>query len=282
MGNADQGFGPGVQVFAFESGGAVFGHNIIGAETRGGHHRPGRQARHNLGVLAVFGGGRQGDDRNAAVRQRGRLDVVQTAAHPADLDRPDGLAVALAVEVDLDRRVDGYKTGQFGQQQDIVRDARGDHLYAGRSTAEVVQVLGAGQLTGDQLGRVADLIHEIDQPLREHARVQVDPAFFCQTAQHHIGHRANSQLHPGVVRHQFQHGFGDLSIPLGLVRRGVDAERLGRFNGQVNLIDRHPAVARGHRHIGIDLGNDELGAVNKILVQTDRNPQTDRAFAIRR
>ena len=43
------------------------------------------------------------------------LDVIEAAADAADLHRAQGLAVALAVEIDLDRRVDRHEALEFGQ-----------------------------------------------------------------------------------------------------------------------------------------------------------------------
>src|SRR5215470_8037651 len=48
----------------------------------------------------------------------------------------------------------------------------------------------------------------------------------------------------------------------------------------MNLLYGYTTITCSNRHVGVDFSNNEVGAINEILVQADRDPQTDRAIRL--
>ena len=65
------------------------------------------------------------------------------------------------------------------------------------------------------------------------------------------------------------------------MRGAIHAQRCGRLEGEVDLLDRHQTIAVGRRHVGVDLGDDRRGAVDETRVEADRDAQADHAVPIR-
>ena len=89
-------------------------------------------------------------------------------------------------------------------------------------------------------------------------------------------------MHPGQIRNQVENIVNDFGVALALVGRTIGAKRFGRLQGKIDFLDRHPALAVRCRHIGIHLGDDYFRAVDKVLIDTDRNTQTDRSVLVGR
>ena len=123
-----------------------------------------------------------------ARRLVGGADEVERAADRADVAAARQLAVHLAGEVDLDRRVDGDEALELGQHRGAVGVVGGMQAHLGVLARPIEELLRAHEAAAMDLAGQGALRVQRGDAVRDQAGMKAQPAPLAQRAEHGVRH----------------------------------------------------------------------------------------------
>ena len=241
-------------------------------------------------IAPPLGGGRDRDDRLAALGTGGAAQEVDLSADSAVELVADGIGADLAGEIDLQSGVDGDHA-VIARDQDGIVDVGGGVEFEDRVVVdEIEDTLRAKNESDDDFARLEVLALAGDHAGFDQGNHAVGDQFAMdaevlavdEQGQNGVGNAADAGLEHGAVFDQAGHVAGDGDVHLGDLGLLHRAERTRRFDDRVDFADVDEAVAIGARHLIVDLSDDVAGLLGGGEGRIDADSEAAEAVRVGR
>ena len=265
MRNVDQGAGTLGESFTQQVGRTVLRDDVLCLETGGHHAGAGRQQGLDLGV-SLRGGRGERDEGFTAFGEGAAVHEVVLSAYARVDHRADRVGADLARQIDLQRRIDGHDLRILADAERVVRPCHVLHDQVFVVVHVFVKPLRAESQRREVLARKHLLLRVVDHtapnqgyyPVGECFGVESQVFMIAQGREYRVGDAAHADLEGRTVGNQL----GDVAADLAVDFAGLGGRKLHQrfidFDGGREFRDVDQRIAVGERHVGVDLGDNDL------------------------
>ena len=266
MGDLNEGHRTLANGFSVQESGAILCHYVVhvaaAGDDAGALFEVGDNARERL----VVGGGRESDDRFAALGARRAAGEIHLSADAAVKHRAQGVGADLTGEVDFNGGVDGNHLVVFGDDEGIIDVIRGVTFNQRVVVHEIVELSRTHDETHHDLAGVQGLLgvgnhaflDQGNQTVAEHFRVDAEVLKVGEIVKNCVGDRADAELQSCAVLNEKGDVVGDLAGEIvGLALFCFKNRAIARYE-HVDVPDVNEAIAEYAGHLCVDFGDDDF------------------------